>query len=66
MIAIDLSKQEELGGDPKPKQQINFTVDQVGKQQCFHYCRRKINYCRIFTRNFESVVNLFWFNIILI
>ena len=27
MIEIDLSKQEELGGDPKPKQQINFTVN---------------------------------------
>ena len=50
MIAIDLHKQQALDADPKAIQQINFTgnLDQEGNQ------------FRFFTRNCESIVNLFY------
>ena len=37
MIAINLSKQQELDADPKAIQQINFTanLDQEGQTNCF-------------------------------
>ena len=41
--AIDLSKHQALGTDPKAIQQINFTG--------LHYWRSKRNHFRFFTRN---------------
>ena len=37
MIAIDLSKQQALDGDPKANQQINFTtnLDRVGNTRFY-------------------------------
>ena len=37
MIAIDLSRQNELGADPRAIQQINFTanLDRVGNKTIF-------------------------------
>ena len=54
MVAIDLSKQQALDVDPKAIQQINFTAN----------IERAGNTTIVFTRNFESIIILFCFNII--
>ena len=43
MIAIDLSKQQELDVDPKATQQINFTgnLDDQETQQCFSLLKKQ-------------------------
>ena len=69
MIAIDLSKQQALDAGRKAVQKINFTgnLDQAGRNNnVFHYWRSKRNHSRFFARNCESIIKLFWFNIILI
>ena len=69
MIAIDLSKQQALDADPKAIQHINFTanLDQAGNTKMFFNIEQaKKNNFRFFTRNCESIVNLFYFNIILV
>ena len=66
-IAIDLSKEQGLDADAKAIQQINFTanLDRRGPEnKIFHYRRSETNNFRFFTRNFESIVNFFYFNII--
>ena len=35
MIAIDLSKQQELNADPKAKQQITWNLDRAGNTTMF-------------------------------
>ena len=62
MIAIDLSKQQELGADPKAIQQIYFTgrLDRAGQTSE----RSERTNFRFFARSCESIVNLFCFNII--
>ena len=66
MIATDLSKCQELDADPKAIQQINFTsnLDREGNTMMLFIIRR--NHCQFLTRNCESIVNLFYFNIILV
>ena len=67
MIAIDLSKQQELDDNPKAIQQINFTgnLDQNENTTMFFIIQEpKRNHFRFFTRNSESIVNLFYFNMI--
>ena len=69
MIAIDLSKQQALDADPKAIQQINFTanLDLTGQTAVYFIIEEaKKNGYRSFTRNCESVVILFCFNIILV
>ena len=69
MIAIDLSKQQALDADPKAKQQINFTanLDLTGQTTVYFIIEEaKKNGFRSFTRNCESAVILFCFNIILV
>ena len=60
MIAINLSKKQAVGSDPKAMQKINFkgNVEQDADTTML------VNYFRYFTRNHESIVNLFFFNII--
>ena len=59
MIAIDLSKQQELGADPKAIHQINFmgNVDKAAQTTMFFIIKkRQRNNCRFFTRNWESIL----------
>ena len=65
MIAIDLNKQQKIDADPK----INFTGNphQPGNTtmlQCFSLSKNQKHYFRFFTRNCESIVNIFCFNMI--
>ena len=67
MIAIDFSKQQELDGDLKTIEQINFTwnIDENGYTTIFFiFWKSEINHFRFFTRNCGSIVNFFYFNII--
>ena len=68
MIAIDLSKQEALDADRNTIQQINFTGNLRGANDrvmpFFNEEVKKKKHFRFFTRNCESVVILFCFNII--
>ena len=68
MIAIDLSKQQALDAVLKAIQQINFigNLDRAVNRAMFPLFRSKRNDFRLFTRNCESIVNLFFFNINLI
>ena len=69
MIAVDLSKQQALDADPKAIQKINFTenLDGDGNITIFLIIEEaKINSFRFATRNCESIVILYCFNIILI
>ena len=69
MIATDLSKQQALDTDPKAIQQINFVgnLDQPGNTtMVFIIEEAKETILRFFTKNRESITNLFGFNIILI
>ena len=61
MIAIDLSKQQGFDADPKVIQQINFTgnLDQWASAIMFSLLKKKRNHFIFFTRNCESVVNVF-------
>ena len=65
MIAIDLSRQQQNGDEPKANQQINFTenLDPDGNTiKIFHYWRSK--FLEIFRRNRESIRNLFYLDVI--
>ena len=62
MIAIDLTKQQASDVDPKAIKQINFTGYLSGKNDRLMLFIR--NYFRLFTRNCESIVILFCYNII--
>ena len=67
MIAIDFSKQQELDGDLKTIEQINFTwnIDENGYTTIFFiFWKSEINHFRFFTRNCGSIVNFFYFNVI--
>ena len=71
MIAIDLSKQQDLDADLRAIQQIHFTanLDRVGNKTMFSFMKNKRNCFGPFTRNCKSFVNLLynnlvWFNII--
>ena len=69
MIVIDLSKQQALDADPKAIQQINFTRIlsrdwNPNTAMFFTIEEAKKNCFRFFTRNCESIMNLFYFNII--
>ena len=62
MIAIDLSKQQELDADPKVIQQINFTGNldwAAGANNIFIIEEAKKNHFRFFIRKFKSIVNVF-------
>ena len=65
-----LSKQQGLDADPKATQQINFTwnlnrdEDVNDNTKYFSLLRCERNNFRFFTRNCESIVNSFYFNII--
>ena len=66
MIATDASKQQALDADPKAIQQVNFTgllEIEMQIQQCSPLLKKqkKPFYCRFFTRNLESVINMFCF-----
>ena len=66
MIAIDLSKQKALDVDPGEIQQIKFAgylTQDVNTTMIFIIEEPKQTIL-IFTRNCESIVNLFCFNII--
>ena len=67
-IMIDLSKQQALDADQKAIQQTIFTgnLEQDAIQQCFHYRRSKTNHFRFSEKNRARIVNLFYFNILLI
>ena len=60
MVAIDLSKQKVLHGDPRASQQINFTgnLNRAGNTTMFHSSRSKRNCLKLFTRNCKSIVNV--------
>ena len=63
MIAMDLSKQQELDVDPKEIQNINFTadLDQPGNITMFFIIEEeKRNHFRLFTRSCKSIVNVFY------
>ena len=59
MIAIDLSRQNELDADPRAIQQINFTanLDRAGNTTIFFIIEEARNYFRIFTGHRKSFVN---------
>ena len=57
MIAIDLSKQKALDANPKARNQINFRAN------LYRAGSTILNNFRFFTRNCESIVLLFCFNI---
>ena len=48
MIAIDLSKQQTLDGDPKAIQQINFTENLEQQQQYFLLLKKRKKLFQIF------------------
>ena len=68
MIAIDLSKQQELDVDPKGIQQIIFTgnLTRVGNANTTFFCywRTKRNHFIFFTKDVKILRILFYFNII--
>ena len=76
LISIDLSKQQVLDADPKAIQQMNFTgnLNHPNNQgqnindntASFSLLKKQKNRFRFFTRNCKSIVNLFYFNIILV
>ena len=63
MIAIALSKQQELDADPKVIQQINFTgnLDRAAGATMFSLLKKqkKKKHFRFFIRNCKSIVNVF-------
>ena len=59
LIATDLSKQKAFDADPKAIEKINFTGDLDRGNNVFHYWRSKRNHFRFFTKNCESIVNVF-------
>ena len=69
MIAIDLDKQQVLDANPKGIQQFNFTgnLDRAGNTTLFFIIEEaKKKHFRFFSRNSESVVNLFCIKMVLI
>ena len=58
MNAIDLSKQQTFGADPRAIQLINFTanLDRAGNTTMFF--EEAKNYSGLFTRNCKSIVNM--------
>ena len=64
MIAIDLSKQQTLDGDPKAIQQINFTANlsEANTRIYFILEETKKKYFWIFTRNCKSFINVILLN----
>ena len=66
MIGIDLSKQQALDADPRAMQQISFTgnLDRNENTTVFFIIEEaRETILDFFTRNCESVVILFCFNI---
>ena len=59
IIAIDLSKQQELDADPRAIQQINFTANLESAEGAtmFFIIEQAKETFRIFTRNCKSFVN---------
>ena len=68
IIAVDLTKQQEIDADPKAIQQINFTgnLDRAEESTMFSLLKKWKKQFGFFTRNSENIVNLFCFNIILV
>ena len=71
MTAIDLSNQQALDADTRGIQQINFNgnLDQAKGAFVFFILEEAKETFGLFTRNFKSVVNglynnLIWFNVI--
>ena len=60
MIAIDLSKQQELDADSRAIQQFNFTanLDRTGYTTFFIIQETKETVLDFFTRNCKSFVNV--------
>ena len=67
MLAIDLSKQQALDADPEGIQQVSFTgnLDQSGNTTMF-FIIKEAKKKKKKRWNWESIVHLFCFNIILI
>ena len=66
LIAINLNKQKALDANPKVIQQFNFTgnLDRAGNTTMFFIIEKpKETILVILIRIFESIVNLFCFNI---
>ena len=63
LIAIDLSKQQELDADPKAIQQINFTenLDRAGQTTMFSSLKKqkKKKHFSFLTRKYKRIVNVF-------
>ena len=59
MIAVDLSKQNELDAKPRATQQINFTtnLDRAGNTRIY-FILKEAKETRFFTRNCKSIVNM--------
>ena len=68
MIAIDLSRQNELDADPRAIQQINFTanLDRAGNTTIFFIIEEAKETITLFTRNCESFVSATSLNTILL
>ena len=68
MIAIDLGKQQVLHGDPKAIQKMNFTGNQKRDNGAIMFFiiekAKKNKKGTFFTKNYESIVILYCFNII--
>ena len=67
MIAIDLSKQQAHDANPKAIQQINFTgsLDRPeGATMFFIIEEGKETVLHFLTRNWESILNLFYFDVV--
>ena len=65
MIAVDLSKQQALGADPRAIQQINFTsnLDRAGNTRIyFILVEAKETIPKFFTRYCKSIVNILYNN----
>ena len=67
MIAIDVSKQQAVDADPKAKEQINFTgnlaQDPIANTKMFSIikeAKKKKKHFRFLTRNYESILILFF------
>ena len=64
LIAIELSKQQELDADPKAIQQINFTenLDRAGQTTMFSSLKKqkkKKKHFSFLTRKYKRIVNVF-------
>ena len=62
MIAIDLSKQQELDSDPKTIQQINFTGNLESQSTIFFIIEEAKETVLDFS---QEIVKVFWFSFLL-